>query len=73
MSSNTQIVQRLDSIQKELDTIRSSIAGAQTKDDWRHMEGVFANEPLFEKAVRYGKKYRQSLRPKTTKGRTRGR
>jgi hypothetical protein len=31
--------------------------------------GAFLNDPLFEKAMEYGRKYRESLRPKPRKKR----
>ncbi len=38
---------------------------------WREIYGTFADDPLHEEAMRLGREYRESLRPKTGKrGRT---
>jgi hypothetical protein len=39
--------------------------------DWRHILGIFANDPAFEEAMRLGREYRESLRPKPSKRRKR--
>lgn len=36
---------------------------------WKKWVGAFANDPYFEKAMRYGRRYRESLRPKPRKKR----
>jgi hypothetical protein len=61
--SNKQIRERLDSIQQELDELRRSIAGGKPSE-WRAAAGSFANDPLFEKAMKFGADYRKSMRPK---------
>lgn len=33
---------------------------------WREIYGTFADDPLYEKAMRLGREYRESLRPKPT-------
>ncbi len=39
--------------------------------DWLdEIFGVFDNDPIYEEAMRLGREYRESLRPKTTKKRT---
>ncbi|MHB1426798.1 MAG: hypothetical protein ACYC3I_26880 [Gemmataceae bacterium] len=37
------------------------------KEGWEAMVGAFLNDPYYEKAMKYGRKYRESLRPRTTK------
>lgn len=32
---------------------------------WLKISGMFANDPLFDEAMRYGREYRESTRPKT--------
>jgi hypothetical protein len=36
---------------------------------WNEIAGVFADDPAFDEAMRPGRKYRESLRPKSRKGR----
>jgi hypothetical protein len=35
-----------------------------TKPDWRKIVGTFADDPLYEEAMKLGRQYRESLRPK---------
>ena len=35
-----------------------------TKPWWEHLVGAFADDPAFEEAMRLGREYRESLRPK---------
>ncbi|HVS70582.1 MAG TPA: hypothetical protein VHQ47_04935 [Phycisphaerae bacterium] len=67
--SNKQIIERLNSIQEELDEIRRSVAGGNGSE-WRAVAGSFANDPLFEKAVKFGAEYRKSLRPRARRKRS---
>jgi hypothetical protein len=62
--SNKQIMQRLDSIQRELDELRKSISDGN-QSEWRAVAGTFANDPLFDKAMKYGAEYRRAQRPKS--------
>jgi hypothetical protein len=36
---------------------------------WKEIAGGFADDPIFEEAMRLGQEYRRSLRPKPAKGR----
>ena len=71
--TNAQIVKRLDSIERQLDQIKAQVGGEKPRSEWRAIAGSFANDPLFEKAMRYGAEYRQSLRPKPAKRRAKSR
>jgi hypothetical protein len=37
------------------------------KAGWQAMVGAFLNDPYFEQAMKYGRQYRESLRPKKKK------
>lgn len=65
--SNAQILKRLDSIERQLNHLKAQVDGERPTGDWRAIAGSFANDPLFEKAMRYGAEYRKSLRPKSAK------
>jgi len=69
--TNAQIQQQLHSLRREIDDLRARIERPAPAEDWNSNVGIFANDPLFEKAVRYGKQYRESLRPKPNKRRAR--
>ncbi len=38
-----------------------------TRPWWEQIVGAFADDPAFEEAMRLGREYRESLRPKQTK------
>lgn len=40
------------------------IAKLDAKPWWEHVVGAFADDPAFEEAMRLGREYRESLRPK---------
>ena len=61
----TEILHKLQSMQGELDALKASVAKLAGKENWRSMAGVFENDPVFERAMKYGREYRQSLRPKS--------
>jgi len=71
--TNTQILKRLDTIERRLDQLKAQVGGPKPLNEWRAIAGSFANDPLFEKAMRYGAAYRQSLRPRTAKNRAKSR
>ena len=50
-----QLKQRLDSVAQPV------------KPWWQEIYGTFADDPLYEKAMRLERKYRESLRPKPAK------
>jgi hypothetical protein len=39
----------------------------EAKPWWEHIVGAFADDPAFEEAMRLGREYRESLRPKPSK------
>jgi hypothetical protein len=69
--TNAQIMQRIEKIERELERIKLQLQGRKQDNDWLAMSGTFANDPLFEKAMRYGRQYRRSLQPKAVKKRKR--
>jgi len=69
--TNARLAKRLDAIERRLNRLGAQIAAKNPLNEWRAIAGSFANDPLFEKAMRFGKQYRQSLRPKTPKRRAR--
>jgi len=66
------------SIEARLTALESEVANlklhmAKTKEPempwWRQIAGTFANDPLYEEAMRLGREYRESTRPKPRKRR----
>ena len=70
MSAQT-IEERLTAVETELQQLRREREQKQEQDKeaekprgWKRIIGVFANDPEFEEAMRIGREYRDSLRPK---------
>ena len=66
--SKTQL--RLSNIEAEIENIKVQIANTQSatiqQPWWHKISGTFANDPAHADAMKLGRKYRESLRPKTT-------
>jgi hypothetical protein len=64
-----QIEQRVAALEAEVTLLKEKIE-AVTKPVtpwWQEIYGTFADDPLYEEAMRSGREYRESLRPKATK------
>lgn len=58
-SEVTQLKERLDAVTKP------------ARPWWQEIYGTFDNDPIYEEAMRLGREYRESLRPKRAKRPTR--
>jgi hypothetical protein len=65
------IEERVSALEAEVARLRRIVEGEKPKSGWRQMVGAFLNDPYFEKAMKYGRQYRESQRPKKKK-RSRG-
>lgn len=70
--TQAQVLKRLDDLERELRELRSQVAG-EGKNAWRSIAGSFADDPLFERAVKMGAEYRRSLRSESSGRRTKQR
>ena len=69
-----ELTKRVAALEREVTELKKQIQ-AQSKDDrpwWERCAGRFADDPGFEEMVRLGREYRESLRPKQQKHRSRG-
>jgi hypothetical protein len=57
---------RLTALEAELAQLKSEIQ-TTSKPWWKEWAGAFRNDPWFEKAMKHGRRYRESLRPKKFK------
>ena len=67
MVSTEALENRLKAVEKDLVELKKRFAGAKRNPPspwWEEMFGSFADSEGFEEAVRLGKEYRESLRPK---------
>ena len=64
-----QIEQRVAALEAEVTRLKQKLE-AVTKPTvpwWQEIYGTFANDPLYEEAMRLGRDYRESLRPKAAR------
>lgn len=64
-----QIEQRVAALEAEVTLLKEKLE-AVTKPAtpwWQEIYGTFADDPLYEEAMRSGREYRESLRPKAPK------
>lgn len=59
--------QRVEVLEKEVARLKEQLGAAdKPTDPWLDkVWGAFANDPAFEEAMRLGREYRESLRPKS--------
>ena len=55
---------RMAALEAEVNRLKRIIEEDRSIPGWKKMVGAFLNDPLFEKAMKYGRQYRESLRPK---------
>ncbi len=58
---------RLSNIEAEIENLKAQISSTQstTIPWWHKISGTFANDPAHADAMKLGRKYRESLRPKS--------
>lgn len=64
---------RLESLEAEVARLKKQMDGTAANDLpwWEKHWGIFADDPDYDAAMALGRQYRESLRPKPTKKRTR--
>ena len=72
MSKKLSIAERVASLEQEVCQLKTKLEGFERgnncKDDWLDkIAGSFANDPAFEEAMRLGREWRESFRPKPRK------
>lgn len=60
---------RLTALEAEVAQLKQKVETVvpQPKPWWRALAGSFADDPIYEEAMRLGREYRESLRPKEGK------
>ncbi len=70
--STARTEQRLAALEAEVQRLKRKVDGnANPLPWWEQIAGRFANDPLYDEAMRLGRKYRESLRPKPARRRRR--
>jgi hypothetical protein len=69
--STVQIEKRLKAVEAELARLKAEIRNGNNSapTGWRHIVGSFAGDPLHAKAMKLGRQYRESQRPKSKRRR----
>src|SRR6266404_2268199 len=64
-----QIEQRVAALEAEVTLLKHMLEAVSkpTTPWWQQIYGTFADDPLYEEAMRAGREYRESLRPKASK------
>ena len=58
------IENRITALENELERLKKKV-DVDPRPWWEQIFGRFANDPMYEEAMRLGREYRESLRPKT--------
>ena len=71
MMASNNLARRVAALEEELARLKAQIEGTQQLNDpcLEHVWGAFANDPAFEEAMRIGREWRESFRPKPRKSR----
>ena len=69
--ATAQIEERVAVLEAEIAQLKKQVAQGvpPQRPWWREIAGSFANDPVFQKAMKLGEDYRRSLRPKSAKPR----
>jgi len=66
------LADRIAALEEEVARLRAKVEGPEPKKEvpwWHVIAGTFANDPIYAEAMRLGREYRKSLRPKPSKHR----
>ncbi len=66
MASRRSLEERVDALEAELIRLRQLVEPRKPVPWWKEWAGAFLNDPYFEQAMKYGRQYRESLRPRKT-------
>jgi len=59
---STQLEERVAALEEEVARLKESLQTSPPLPWWEKIAGTFADDPLYEEAMRLGQEYRQSLR-----------
>jgi hypothetical protein len=66
-SSQSNLEKRVSDLEAEVSQLKHKIAKIDTDTPWWHqITGTFEDDPVYDEAMRRGRQYRESLRPKAS-------
>lgn len=67
--TTTTFEKRLSALEEEMARLKSKVEGMETapKPWWERIAGTFENDPVYAEAMKLGRQYRNSLRPRTSR------
>jgi hypothetical protein len=66
-SSRSELEQRVTDLETEVSKLKSKFDELNTSQPWwEQIVGTFENDPIYDEAMKCGRHYRQSLRPKAS-------
>jgi hypothetical protein len=67
--SAEQLESRVAALETEVANLKARLAGPEKAKEpwWKQIIGTFAGDPYYAEAMRLGRKYRESTRPKSRK------
>jgi hypothetical protein len=70
--ASSKLAERVSSLEAEVARLKERIEepAVSSRSDWRSIVGSFANDPAFEEAMRLGREWRESFRPKKRTSKT---
>ena len=64
-SSTSPLERRVAALEAEVTKLKSRLQALQTTQPWwEQIAGTFQHDPMYEEAMRLGRQYRRSLRPR---------
>jgi hypothetical protein len=64
-SSTSSLEQRVAALEAEVTKLKRQMEALQTTQPWwEQIAGTLQHDPMYEEAMRLGRQYRQSLRPR---------
>lgn len=72
MASAASVEERLVALEREVARLRCKVEGQEQGERawWKQIAGTFENDPYYAEAMKLGRQYRESLRPKKRKKKT---
>jgi hypothetical protein len=66
-SSQSQLEQRVSDLEAEMDKLKRRLNQLDdAKPWWEQITGTFEDDPIYDEAMKRGRQYRESLRPKAS-------